>query len=258
LASEIERLAALEDEPDNGSELLAAMGATRVARNRLKKLEAKIAETRERLAFAKDATRAKRRAQLQAVVIAEGREFLAKARATQQALFRVIAAREELQAAGFHREYASLPVLPAINGSALLAADLLSNFEASLQPAAANPVRPGSAAPAPRISGALSSPPGPQPSPLRRPASDTGAALPVVENTRPLHREIAAEGEVLVRLVRPGLELSDGTPGMTGDVISVPEAQAREIMRNGAGDLVTASDLAQPDAGSEPAKEAAE
>jgi hypothetical protein len=52
-------------------------------------------------------------------------------------------------------------------------------------------------------------------------------------------RQTPAEGKVLVRLLRNGLEIEGGFQTVTGDVVAVPPARAEQIVRNGAGEFET-------------------
>jgi len=249
--AEIERLDLQKDELEDAVELVAAMGAFEAQRNQLKKIDARIAETRDRLSAAKDAARARLCHELLTKIPALGRAVIVKAAATQAAIGEFIAARDALRAAGFVSECAGIPIPPNINGAGVLAPDLLSVFEAALTPAKANRVRAGGAE-SPVGATVIAEPSAAQADPYAAPGGRriTLGAEPSMETAPPraLRRESAKDGEVLVEVMRSGLELSDGVQGVRGDVVSVPPATAHALMLNGAADLYAppaAQDAAQ-------------
>ena len=239
LAEEIEGLSRREDELEDDGEFLATMAAGRTARTRLRKLDAQIAASRQRLELARDTARAKLRAELLAKFAPAARDYIAAGRAAQETLDRVIAAREALQAAGFRQEYNSLPVPPNVAGTAFPAPDLLGVFEAALDPTR----RLSAAAPADT-----------QPRPPKRQAararlqhepvshlfeSTTGSAPAAKPAIRPLLRETAAEGEQLIVMIRGGVERPrTGQQLRTGDMIALSPDEATHLLRSAAADLV--------------------
>jgi hypothetical protein len=231
LAAEIEALAMREDELDDVGELITAQATTRAARNRLRKLDAKIKEAREHLAQAKATARAKLRAELLAQFGPEARAFLVKARALQEALERVVAAREALRSAGFATDYAILPVPPAINGTALPAPDLMAAFEAGLERLTQEPASlPSSGRRAPPLKPATVDP-------TRERSGLDRARTPVRPEVRAPIREIAAEGQVRVTVLRNGVELA-GRQLRVGDVVAMAPTEAEIMIRGGAVDRV--------------------
>jgi hypothetical protein len=224
LAIQIEQLAAREDDLDDAGELVTASAQTRAARNRLRKLDAEIAATRDRLAAAKAAARAKLRDELLADFLPAARDFLAKARPAQEALGRVLAAREALRASGFDADCQALPMPPHINGSALLAPDLVEAFQAALDPNYAYSRTHRAATPRR----------------LATPARPAQARAPAI--ARALLRETARDGERLVEVLRAGVEHPRKGQLRVGDVIAMPSVDAEAFIRSGAGDFFTAAD----------------
>ena len=224
LVAEIERLAALEDEPEEGDAVLHALGATRAARNRLAKIDGKIAEARGRLAIARNEARAKLLAELVAACSAAARDYLAEARNAQNKFARLVGTRDALRTAGFEREFLSQPVPPHVGNTALVAPDLLARFEEEL-----NPTQRVPAAVEPRGAPKAVATPSPAVSPAHR-------AKPT---RRPPLRETAAEGQRLVTVIR-GLVDDEARGGVQcGDVIAMAADEAVIFVSNGAGDFVT-------------------
>jgi hypothetical protein len=240
---EIEELEARENEIEDPEALAAAIVATKAARNRLRRIEAQIADARDRMAIAQDKVRAKLRAELLAAYTPAARDFLAKARAAQEASARLIAAREALQEAGFSSDYRSAPLPPVVGGAALLATDLLNRFEESL-----NPAPRLSIAPKPRESRPS------QPAPTRLPNPAEGSfAVPAPVARRQVKRaplrEASAPGERLFAVARDGVEHARKGRLIAGDVISLTPEEAESLMRAGAGDWLADTDIAPaPDA----------
>lgn len=246
LVSEIARLADQEDDLEDETALARAMVATRAAKNRLRKIDGQVPDVRARLDVARSEVRAKLLAKLQSEHAAAGRAFLDAARPALDAGARLIAAREAVQAAGFRREYDCLPVPALIGDGIVLAPDLLEIYAAALNPKGAAPT--------------------PRPAPLiRRPEPDRSAyARQVTTLLQPLAapppartplREVAADGEQLVQIVRNGVEhLRTGAQLIVGDVVAVPAQVATALANNGGGFPTTAEEVAAADAAA-PARE---
>jgi len=235
LCAKIEDLTKRESEIEDAGEIIRTMAEVRAAQNRIRRLDAEIAEVRERLATARDAARAKLRAELLAAFAPVARDFLKHARATQQAFADVVAAREALQDAGFTVDYNGLPIPPGINHSPLLAPDLLDIFDAAINPQRVVPVavvKPSAAPkPAPVV---MQAPPPPAPRRAKR------AAL----------RETAAEGERLFQLHRGTLEHARKGVIQAGDVVSLTPEEGKLLIINGAGDWIDDEQVAAIDGSS--------
>jgi hypothetical protein len=78
------------------------------------------------------------------------------------------------------------------------------------------------------------------------------------KRNRELRSDDAKDGELRIILLRPGIELPDGTPSRIGDVVSLPERTATQLMLKGAADLAPSPELAPPKADQAPQPEAAE
>lgn len=232
LAKKIESLTVREGEVEDAGEMIRALADSRAAQNKLRRLDGEIADCREKLATARDAMRAKLRAELLANFTAAAGDFITKARAAQEATSRAIAAREAFQDAGFDTDYRTAPFLPSVNGAALLAPDLLDNFEAALNPARAAPVAKLKAVAAPR----------PAPPPVLGRINGQGAVRLDERSAPPppkraVHADSAIDGEVLVIVLRDGVEHPTKGALIVGDVVSFPRDQATEMARNGAIDF---------------------
>jgi hypothetical protein len=90
----------------------------------------------------------------------------------------------------------------------------------------------------------------PVPVAVAKPASTKTAAKPVApvppaepakpaKLREPRRDKVAINGK-LVRILRAGIELPDGTQGYVGDEVALSDAVARELVRNGGGDFVSA------------------
>ncbi len=227
LVAEIERLAEAETKPEHGPSVLAAMAETQAARNRLAKLEARIADTQRRRDEAAAPAREALRGELVAGVETASRKFATAAWTAQRALSDLSGARQALSNAGFDQELRQFPAPPAINGNAILAPNLLAAFEAALSPAP----RP------PALKRLL-----PAPRPRQVQTNSWGTLSPSPRREPPKQRarvdEAAAPGLVRVAVLRAGSLEYQGRRLTAGDVVAVPEDVAQNWMRNGAADLV--------------------
>ena len=230
LATEIDDLAVQADELEDAGELARTTFAAKIASNRLKKLEARILETDARLLAAKGVAREKWRVGLLAAHAALAPRFIASARETQALLIQIGAAKHGLLEAGFRADYAGLSDAPSLAGGALCADDLVTMFEAALKPPVASP-KPVSQ---PRATLERARSP-------REPAAANRIAPPYrAPPPRPPLRQTAAEGEVLFRLHRSGVERPGVGRLQAGDVIAVSPLEADALARNGAGDTIRA------------------
>lgn len=237
LAAEIEALNDKAADLEDVADLLNTQAAAQVARTRLRKLDMKIAEARERLAQAQAAAREKRRLDLHAAFAPEAKDFLIKARAAQEALMRLVETREKFRVEGYARDYDGAPIPPAIGGIVLPAPDLLAAFEAGLN---RSPL-----APTPRL-----------PDPIRPPArpglfghdpNRPGAPRPPMPVARSPIREIAGEGDRLVTVLRNGLEIGDRQLRI-GDIVAVSAERAEILAKNGAAEPYTPTPAPKIDA----------
>lgn len=219
-------------------EILTAMGKVKAARNRLAKLDKKIAETRERLAVAQDAERARELAMLRADFFRAGQDFLTAATACREAADRATAARVALGDAGFHVQQTHLPPIPSVGPAPLLAIDLLDMFRENMDLAQNGPQAPAKPA-APRLA-PVESAPVQHPTPAR-------AAPPAKKRvaTRAPHREEPRDGECLMVMMRAGIEYgrSDLGQSMPGDIVSADATTAKGWLLSGAADFHKADDL---------------
>lgn len=242
LVVDIQQLEARERDAESGAEIGAAMNDRLAAQNRLRKLDARIADVREQLAAATAVARNKLCDELVADIPVAARDFLVKARAAQKALVRVFAARDAILAAGFRREHDACPVPPAINGAALLNPDLLDAFEVAISGQRAQRLQPVEPSAPQRVKP-------PPPLTTTQGAVNLAYEEPPGPPRRALHRETASEGESLFAIFRPGVELARKGQLLNGDVISLTEDEALPLLRAGAGDYITADQVARVVAG---------
>jgi hypothetical protein len=126
---------------------------------------------------------------------------------------------------GEHAATVNLPIL-AFRG--LLLPDLIKLWSDELDRSVFSP------APPPRVQLALAS--SRKPAAAAKPARPTPSPRP----KRPPRQaaEPAADGEITLMFLRPGVELDDGTQSVAGDVVNLPAALARSLLESGTADLV--------------------
>lgn len=238
LTAEIEERESIIETAEAEAEILTAMGKVKAARNRLAKLDKKIAETRERLAVAQDAERARELAVLRAAFFRAGQDFLSAATACREAADRATAARVALGDAGFHIQQTHLPPIPSVGPAPLLAIDLIDMFREGLDLAQNGPQAPAKPA-APRLAPI-------ERAPVRHPAP-ARAAPPAKKlvATRAPHREEPRDGERLMVMMRAGIEYGRTGLGqsMPGDIVSADAATAKGWLLSGAADFHKSDDL---------------
>ncbi len=115
---------------------------------RLEKFNAAEPELLERLTAARSAARQRRWRELRDAYASAAGEFLVAARVTLEKHSTLVATIEQARREGFEAEAnATMPATPNINGSPLLAPDLLDIFERAVTPPAAPVRRPAKAEP---------------------------------------------------------------------------------------------------------------
>jgi len=291
LADEIMSLQAREDDTEDPTEMASVMAETRAARNRLRKLDAKIADARQRLAIVTAERREALRVDLVAAFLPAALDFLARAQAAREAFSRLVASREAVLSAGFESDYRSLPIPPAIGNAPLLAVDLLSQFEDGLRPiqrphadrrrslrilngnydhptlgtfqqgdaVAMTPEQGGRYVASGRAAWVQEEQDSGS-SAVSSSAVDLPHAPMPPRAKRPPLREIAGEGERLFHLIRGTLDHPRKGQMQAGDVVALTFEEAEPLLRNGAGDWISDEEILRIDAAADlgPTKEIAE
>jgi hypothetical protein len=199
------------------------------------------------LAVAREKARQRRRDEILRGYEPALRELALAAASMRPAMEKVIAVREGLANAGFEREAREILVPPHVMGSPLVIPDFCEKIEAEIESFRANRV-------------------------VRRIPATPAAALKLVQ-ARPLPHEVRSHGDVrpgnggskaplrpllrqaqpkdpamvLVRYLRPGVELPDGAQSLAGDQVAVPKALADALLKNGAVDKVLPGEELQPE-----------
>lgn len=156
-------------------------------------------------------------------------EHLATMRAALVTLKVKHAIRDEADRAGFGAEASHFVPAPNIVDEPLLFA-----FEESAERARESRTRP-TPRQAPTPAAVAPAVPAPRRAIAQKAvASARPAAVQSRKAPRPLLHETAGEGEVLVTVIRPGLETLAGVQTRYGDVIALPAAKASEAVRNNA------------------------
>lgn len=242
LVAQINDLEAQENDVEDAGALSTAMVATRAAKNRLRKLDERLVETRAKLDLARDEARAKLLAKLQAAHDAAAADFFARASIASVAATNLIAARDALQDAGFRQAYNMTPTPPMIGPAVVIAPEMIEAYGRMIK-GDSQPWRPDSIAAAnPTLK---LDPPAPRP----RAKAELRPQRPATKEARALLRETAGEGEVLMSVIRPGLEHWRTGEGLTiGDVIAVKTSDAQALAINGAASHTTPEEVAAVDA----------
>lgn len=274
LAGEVEKFDAAANEAVSAKEVLNWQAEAKAARNRLRHIDAAIADVRERLAAARDASRAAQLAALRAEHTRKAKDFLAKARAAWDAAKEVIGVREAFLTQGFRADYLETPIAPVQGTTVVVDPELLDTYESRLGVAVAKSGRqrthltpepprtlgfsgprvwdPDADAPKqsagsrPRISG-----------PFEVLGSVAASSIAFLGRTsspselRPALREApAAPGDKLFLVHRGTIEHPrTGQRLQAGDAVAMAEDDALPLIRAGAGDFTTAEELARVDAG---------
>jgi len=291
VADEIMSLQAREDDIEDPAEMASMMAATRAARNRLRKLDAKIADARQRLATVTAERREALRVDLVAAFMPAALDFLARAQAARGAFSRLMASREAILSAGFESDYRSLPIPPAIGNAPLLAVDLLSQFEDGLRPVQrpnvdrrqslcilngnydhptlgtfqqGDTVAMTPEQGVPYVASGRAAWVQEEQDPGSSAVSPSAVDLPPPpippRAKRPPLREIAGEGERLFHVLRGRLEHPRKGQMQAGDVVAMTFDEAEPLIRNGAGDWISDEEISRIDAaaGPGPTKETVE
>lgn len=259
------RQAALADIEDD-DEVLAASGRVTVARNKLRKIEAEIAEVRQKLAHARDVARVRLHADLRAAYAKVLGEFLTAAEALLPKAYKVLEAREEFFLAGFQAEHRYAPKLPRTGTALAFDDEILERVRGELEvfsapgsyfPEDTYPRDPAIAAAAraanervtaAAVAAAAALPPKEEPKPAPPTQAPIRVSLnavgtPVPPRRDPL-REVLGEGERVVTVLRDGIELPGKGQLLAGDEVALPVAAIVPFLRNGAVDLKDPADLA--------------
>lgn len=249
------KLATCEVEKD----VLAAIARSTAARNRLRAIEAKIDAATTRLDLAVAAERQALWEQLRGQYAASVKAYAAAAKKLFPLAKAMMDAREHL-CDNFGHDHNAMPTPPVLGETLLVAVDLLESFEQNV--AAAVAVRPQSERVAPsapanatdalapvaprRVIGRLYPPP---PS-ASAPSSQSSASQPANHAAPPRRaplRETPAEGERLFMLHRGLLEHPRKGALQAGDAVALRLDEGAPLIAKGAGDWVSAAELAAID-----------
>jgi hypothetical protein len=155
-------------------------------------------------------------------------DYIDKHRAARRAFDALTAITDEVRAAGYEHEAMAHFIAPP----QMLAMELIANFEREVE----------------RVGDSVAGRTIPtRPQPVRKPyiapsiASPTGGSRGVVSSDTAPRRspvvETAKDGEVLVRVIRSGIEAPSGLQCIAGDQIAMMPAIAEQAVRNGAAEF---------------------
>jgi hypothetical protein len=233
------RLALLDDVSDAGLDKLEREVAR--AQSRIEKLNLAEPALREQLQAAQIATRQRRWIEIRQSALAAAKDMLVSARTTTVKAWAYAAILEQARGQGYEREIASLPMIPAMGGGALICApELLDRFEAAIAGNSANsaasapttaPLRPR---PRASLQHAIDSNLGPpQPQTAARVADDLGELAPA---------------QVRVRYIGVGgwAPRDDQPQCAYGQILRMPRSAAERVANLGIVEILTASPAAAP------------
>lgn len=162
--------------------------------------------------------------------------YLKAAQVALDAFAAIVAVRAAAINEGFAHEVQTLSLPPNINGSPLLAPDLMNAFIRKTPDTPPRRVRPIARKPlkvAPHFAEVQTG--------VRQ---DNVIAQP--RERRPLMREVAGDGEVVISILRAGVEVNGKGPLAVGDEVAVATGQAADLLRSGAADFAQASPVTPP------------
>lgn len=255
LLSETQQRRADLHELDDASAIIHANAAIQATENRLRKVESKIGDVRDKLTAARQTARIKQHAELRVTYATELSKFLTQAEKLLEQLPGVHAAREALFLAGFGIEHEAAPPLPLIGTALAIDGEIIARLRGDLarfsapdnfaapelyrDPAlaqAAVAAHSASAETEAMRSGRRRKAEQAAPRATERPSSVRLNELPSPPSPAPRapFDEIAGEGEQLVTVLRNGLEIQSKGQLRAGDRVAVPAQQAEVLMKNGA------------------------
>lgn len=244
-------LATCEDE----KRIVPLLAKEKAARNRLRTIEADIADAVERLGVAEAAEREQQRRALLSRYGEAVKAFAAKTDGVIIAIGEVMDALDAIGDAGFSSEFQMMPRPPVVGEGAmargvLVRRDIVDSFVQNVTAAITPAKRPVAVVPIAPVQPASASPAQPSPSGTQvvggffagRPDEP-----PAPPRRAPL-REAAKPGEQLFMLHRGRLDLPRKGPLQSGDVVSLRPDEGAPLVIKGAGDWTTAEEVAAIDA----------